>query len=119
DGQCTACCPASDATSATPVPLNSGVAVDGTSSGGNLGTAANFDRHRSARLDIQLGTGVRYTLGTPAASAGAICEGFIVGVTGPKGVVRPLSEQWPDRLGNFSMVLPGSVRGETLHFWPN
>ena len=110
---------ASDETDANPVPLNVGVAVGGTSYGGNLGTAANFARDRSASLNIQLGTGVKYTLGTPSAYAGAIYEGLIVGVTGPHGVVRPLAEHWPDGRGKFSIVLPASVRGKTLHFWQN
>ncbi len=110
---------ASDETDANPVPLNVGVAVGGSSYGGNLGTAANFDRNHSAKLDIQLGTGTRYTLAKPSSYPGAIYEGFIVGVTGPKGVVRPLAEHWPDGRGNFSMILPASVRGKTLHFWQN
>ncbi len=110
---------ASDETSADPVPLNVGVAVGGTSYGGNLGTAANFDRNHSAKLDIQLGTGTRYTLGKPASYAGAVYEGLIVGVTGPNGVVRPVAERWPDARGNFSIVLPASVRGKTLRFWEN
>jgi hypothetical protein len=44
---------------------------------------------------------------------------LIVGVTGPHGVVAPVSERWPDANGNFSMVLPASARGATLHFWEN
>jgi len=119
NGQYTSFFHASDETDANPVPLNVGVAVGGSSYGGNLGTAANFERNHSSRLDVQLGTGTRYTLSKPNSYPGAIYEGFIVGVTGPKGVVRPLAERWPDGRGNFSMVLPASVRGKTLHFWQN
>ena len=34
-------------------------------------------------------------------------------------MIKPVSEQWPDAHGNFSMVLPASTRGKTLHFWEN
>jgi hypothetical protein len=110
---------ASDETDADPVPLSIGVALGAISYGGNLGTPANFARNKSAKLDIKLGRGVAYTLGTPESYTGAIYEGLIVGVTGPRGVVRPVSERWPDANGNFSMVLPASTRGQTLTFWEN
>ena len=108
---------ASDETDVDPVPLAVGVALGSTSYGGNLGTNVNFKRDRSAKLDIQLGTGTRYTLGAPDAFAGAVYEGIAVGVTVSGKVVKPLSARWPDAHGNFSFVLPSSVRGKTLHFW--
>jgi hypothetical protein len=40
-----------------------------------------------------------------------------VGVSGPNGVVTPLSAHWPGRDGRFSLLLPRSVRGKTLRVW--
>ena len=108
---------ASDETDADPVPLSIGVALGSISYGGNLGTSTPFARNKSAKLDIKLGRGTAYTLGAPESYTGAIYQGLIVGVTGPHGVVRPVSERWPDANGNFSMVLPASTRGQTLSFW--
>ena len=34
-------------------------------------------------------------------------------------MIKPLAEHWPNAKGNFSMLLPASVRGQTLHFWEN
>jgi hypothetical protein len=110
---------ASDESAANPVPLSIGVALGAISYGGNLGTAANFARNKSSSLDIKLGKGTAYTLGAPAATTGAIYEGLIVGVTGNGGVIKPIAEHWPDAKGNFSMLLPASVRGKTLRFWEN
>ena len=110
---------ASDESDADPVPLNIGVALGSISYGGNLGTAAKFARNKSAKLDIKLGRGTAYTLGTPESYVGAIYEGLVVGVTGPHGVVQPIAERWPDANGNFSMLLPSSTRGQTLRFWEN
>jgi alcohol dehydrogenase (cytochrome c) len=108
---------ASDETDADPVALAVGVALGSTSYGGNLGTNVNFKRDLSSTLDIQLGTGTRYTIAAPSAYKGAVYEGTAVGVTVGGKVVRPLSARWPDAHGNFSFVLPGSVRGKTLHFF--
>ena len=33
--------------------------------------------------------------------------------------MKPLAETWPDAKGNFTMTLPASVRGKTVHFWEN
>jgi hypothetical protein len=33
--------------------------------------------------------------------------------------VKPIAERWPDSKGNFSMTLPASVKGRTLHLWEN
>jgi hypothetical protein len=110
---------ASDESPADPVSLSIGVALGTTSYGGNLGTPANFARNKSAKLDIKLGRGTAYTLGKPDAVGGALYEGLIVGVTGGGGVIRPVSERWPDAKGNFSMILPKSARGRTLRFWQN
>jgi hypothetical protein len=110
---------ASDETDADPVPLSVGVAFGGTSFGGTLGTVASFDRLHSATMNIQLGPGTRYTISKPVPYNGAIYQGLIVGASGPGGVIRPVSVQWPDARGSFSMVLPRSVRGKTIRFWEN
>lgn len=110
---------ASDETSADPVPLSVGVALGGTNYGGTLGTVANFPRLRSSTMDVQLGPGSRYTLSNPQATVGAIYQGLVVGVSGPRGVIRPLRATWPDRAGRFSLLLPPSAQGATLRFWQN
>jgi hypothetical protein len=112
---------ASDEQGADPVPLNVQVAVGSVSYGGATGTTFNFKRLRSATMDIQLPTTTPRPLpvSAPASYTGAIYEGLVIGVNVGGRVVKPLSERWPDGHGNFSMVLPASTRGKTLHFWEN
>jgi alcohol dehydrogenase (cytochrome c) len=110
---------ASDETGTDPVPLSVGVALGGTNYGGVLGTIAEFARLRSSTMDIQLGSGGRYTLSKPVTTPGAIYQGLVVGVSGPRGVIRPVSARWPDAQGRFSFVLPASARGVPLRFWEN
>ena len=43
---------------------------------------------------------------------GAIYEGTLVGVQGPQGVIVPVGGNWPDRNGNFRLVLPPSAKGQ-------
>ena len=38
-------------------------------------------------------------------------------VSGPAGVIKPLSATWPDARGRFTLVLPGSARGKPLRVW--
>jgi PQQ-dependent dehydrogenase (methanol/ethanol family) len=110
---------ASDETSADPVELAVGVALGDVSYGGNVGTNAPFARLRSATMNIQLGPGANYKVEKPQSYVGAVYSGLIVGATAGGKVVKPLSERWPDRRGNFTMTLPASVRGKTLRFWEN
>ena len=110
---------ASDETSADPVILAVGVASGGISYGGTLGTNTSFKRLRSATMNIQLGKGTAYTISPPTSQVGAIYSGLIPGVTVGGNVVKPLSETWPNAKGVFSMRLPASVRGKTIHFWEN
>jgi alcohol dehydrogenase (cytochrome c) len=110
---------ASDETDADPVILAVGVASGGISYGGTLGTNTSFKRLRSATLNIKLGSGTNYTITPPASEVGAVYSGLVVGVTSGGKVVKPLSERWPDAKGSFSMHLPASVRGKTLHIWEN
>jgi alcohol dehydrogenase (cytochrome c) len=110
---------ASDETNADPVILAVGVASGGISYGGTLGTNTSFKRLRSATLNIKLGNGTAYTIQPPTAQVGAVYSGLVVGVTTGGKVVKPLAEHWPDAKGSFSMRLPASMRGKTLHFWEN
>jgi alcohol dehydrogenase (cytochrome c) len=110
---------ASDETPADPVPLAVGVALGSVSYGGTLGVNAPFARLKSATVNIQLGSGANYTVDKPSSFTGAVYSGLVVGVTTGGKVVKPLAERWPDAKGNFSMTLPTSVRGKTLHLWEN
>jgi alcohol dehydrogenase (cytochrome c) len=112
---------ASDEQGADPVPLAVQVAVGQLSYGGAQGTNFNFKRLHSATLDVQLpkATTAALPAATPTSYAGAVYEGLVVGVNIGGHVIKPVSERWPDAHGNFSMVLPASTRGKTLHFWEN
>jgi PQQ-dependent dehydrogenase (methanol/ethanol family) len=110
---------ASDETAADPVILAVGVASGGISYGGTLGTNTPFKRLQSATMNIKLGPGTSYTISPPAAQVGAVYSGLVAGVTVGGHVVKPLSETWPSANGSFSMRLPASVRGKTIHFWEN
>ena len=110
---------ASDETPADPVPLSVGVAYGGVSYGGTLGVNASFARLKSATMNIQLGSGANYTIQKPTSYVGAVYSGLVVGVTAGGSVVKPLAETWPDAKGNFTMTLPASARGKTLHVWEN
>jgi len=110
---------ASDEIGSDPVPLSVGVALGGTNYGGVLGTVADFSRLHSSTMNIELGSGGRYTISKPVATVGAIYQGLVVGVSGPRGVIRPIAVRWPDKTGRFSILLPSSASGVTLHFWEN
>jgi hypothetical protein len=70
-------------------------------------------------MDVKLPASASAPLALPASTSfpGAFYKGTIVGVSGPGGVVKPLSATWPDRNGRFTLVLPGSVRGKPLRVW--
>ena len=111
---------ASDESGANPVTLSVQVAVGDNIYGLPTGVNVDFSTLKSATMNAQLpasGTG----LPAPKSSsyAGAVYEGLLVGVSGAKGVVRPVSARWPDAHGNFSLVLPASMRGKTVRFWEN
>jgi glucose dehydrogenase len=111
--------PASDQSSADPVPISVGVALGNISYGGALGTNINFARLQSSVLNIQLGNGTSYTISPPDPYVSSIQAGLTVGVTIGDKVVKPLSARWPKRNGDFSLVLPSSVRGHTVSFFEN
>jgi hypothetical protein len=70
-------------------------------------------------MNIRLGAGTSYTISAPTSQVGAVYSGLVAGVTVGGHVVKPLSETWPNAQGAFTMRLPASVRGKTLHFWEN
>ena len=108
---------ASDESPADPVTLSVQVAVGGNSYGLPVGVNADFARLKSATMNLQLpATGTGLTIPKPSSYDGAVYEGMLVGVSAP-GVVKPVGARWPDGRGNFSFVLPASLRGKTLHFW--
>jgi PQQ-dependent dehydrogenase (methanol/ethanol family) len=110
---------ASDETGANPVPLTVQVASGAVSYASPTGKNVNFTELRSATMDIRLPASATAPLALPSATSypGAVYEGTLVGVSGPGGVVRPLSATWPDARGNFRLVLPGSARGKPLRVW--
>ncbi len=105
---------ASDTTTADPVIISVGVADGAISYGGSLGTNTPFARLESSVLNIQLESPTTYKISAPAPVKAAIYSGLAVGVQSGGHVVKPRSEDWPDAKGNFSMLLPSSVRGHTL-----
>jgi hypothetical protein len=110
---------ASDETSDNPVIISVGVAQGSTAYGGTLGTNVPFARLESSELDIQLGAGTAYKIRSPKPFHASIYSGLTVGVTVGGKVVAPVSVNWPDAKGDFSMLLPASVRGRTLSFFEN
>ncbi|MDX6551784.1 MAG: hypothetical protein QOH74_272 [Gaiellales bacterium] len=110
---------ASDESGADPVPLSVQVASGQTSFSSGASATVKFGALKSATLDIQLpgSTSAVMALPTAASYTGAIYEGLILGVSGPNGLIRPLSASWPDRNGRFRLTLPASARGKKLSIW--
>jgi alcohol dehydrogenase (cytochrome c) len=108
---------ASDEQGSDPVPLSVQVAYGRVSYASGTRNVS-FKARSSATMDVKLPAGgATIALPTAAADAGAFYRGLLVGVSASGGVVRPVSARWPDNQGRFSLVLPSSVRGKTLHFW--
>jgi alcohol dehydrogenase (cytochrome c) len=77
-----------------------------------------FKRLSSSTMDIRLpATGIAAPVPTTNAVPGAIYRGLLVGISGRNGLVKPISATWPDARGRFTIVLPPSVKGQTLRFW--
>jgi hypothetical protein len=110
---------ASDEAGDNPVPLSVQVASGPNSFSSGATATVKFGEVQSATLNIQLPgspTAVM-ALPTPASYAGAIYEGTIMGVSSANGMIKPLSESWPDKNGRFRITLPASVRGKKLAIW--
>jgi hypothetical protein len=110
---------ASDETGANPVPLTVQVASGTFSYASPVGKNVNFTALHSATMNVQLPASPAAPLALPAATSfpGAVYAGTLVGVSGPAGVIKPLSATWPDAHGRFTLVLPGSARGKSLRVW--
>jgi hypothetical protein len=110
---------ASDEAGENPVPLTVQVASGALSYASPTGKNVNFTALKSATMDIKLPSSptTPLTLPTSTSFPGAVYEGTIVGVSGPNGVIKPLSATWPDARGRFKLVLPASASGKTLRLW--
>ena len=84
-----------------------------------LTPTVKFGLLRSATMNVQLPGSPTAVMAVPTSSSydGAIYEGLIVGVSGPNGMIKPLSASWPDKNGRFRLTLPASARGKTLSVW--
>jgi alcohol dehydrogenase (cytochrome c) len=110
---------ASDETGADPVSLSVQVASGRVSFSSGVTATVKFGALKSATLDIQLPGGPTAVMALPTATSyeGAIYEGLVLGVSGPNGLIRPLSASWPDKNGRFRITLPASARGKRLSIW--
>ena len=110
---------ASDEAGSNPVPITVQVAVGSETFASEFGSNVMFPALRSASLDLKLPASPSTPLpvAKPSSRAGAVYEGVMVGVSGPHGVVKPLSATWPDRSGHFRLVLPATARGASLSVW--
>ena len=99
---------ASDETGADPVPLTVQVASGAVSYASPAGKTVSFSALRSATMDIRLPASPAAPLALPTATSypGAVYEGTLVGVSGPGGVVRPVSATWPDASGAPAVKQP-------------
>ena len=110
---------ASDDVGANPVPLTVQVASGAVSYASPLNKNVNFTALHSATMNVQLPATPTTPLAVPSSTSfpGAVYQGTLVGVSGPGGVIKPLSATWPDKSGRFTLVLPGSARGKVLRVW--
>jgi hypothetical protein len=110
---------ASDETGANPVPLTVQVASGTFSYASPINKNVNFSALHSATMNVQLPSSAATPLVVPSETSypGAIYQGTLVGVSGPQGVIKPLSATWPDARGRFKLVLPGSASGKPLRVW--
>ncbi len=83
----------------------------------------NFQRLKSARLDIRLPpTGYAFALPMPTSYPGALYSGTVVGVTSAGAPVRPVAATWPStpvgrNEGRFSITLPKKMIGKSVSLW--
>ncbi len=110
---------ASDESGADPVPLAVQVASGTTSFSSGATATVKFGALKSATLNIQLPGSPTAVMALPTAASydGAVYEGLILGVSGPGGLIKPLSASWPDKNGRFRLTLPASARGKRLSIW--
>jgi hypothetical protein len=119
DGHYTSFFAASDEAGNDPVALSVQVASGDVSYSSGVTATVKFSALKSATLDIQLPGSPTAVMPLPTSHSyeGAIYEGLVLGVSGPNGLIRPLSASWPDKNGRFRITLPASVRGQKLSVW--
>jgi hypothetical protein len=109
---------ASDASGNNPVPFTVRIARGDLVYQFLPQEVVQFQRLRSARLDLRLPPrGYAMLLPLPRSYRGAIYEGIVVGAAQGGVPVRPVSVTWPDADGRFRMVLPRSLAGRTVSLW--
>ncbi|HEY3614901.1 MAG TPA: PQQ-binding-like beta-propeller repeat protein [Gaiellales bacterium] len=101
------------------VPFAVGVAKGANSYSFPLNVNVVFQRLRSAKLDLTISTPDKplQKVADPVVQPGAIYQGTLVGAVSGSRPIAPLSGTWPDRKGNFSLVLPSSLAGKTISFY--
>jgi hypothetical protein len=101
------------------VPFAIAVAKGTNSYAFPFNTNVNFTRLRSAKLDLTLSTPDKplQKVADPVEQPGAIYQGTLVGAVSGSRPIVPISGTWPDRKGNFSLVLPRSLAGKTVTFY--
>ena len=109
---------ASDQAGKDPVPLSIQVTLGNVAYGLPTGITVSFKALQSANVNLQLPASPGNPVAsTPTVVRGAIYQGLLVGVQGPRGTIVPVGGNWPDKNGNFRLVLPSSARGETLSIY--
>jgi hypothetical protein len=77
-----------------------------------------FKRLQSAVMNLQLPPdGYAMALPLPTTKPGAVYTGMTVGVQENGRNIRPVSTTWPDKDGNFKIVLPASSAGKQVSIW--
>jgi hypothetical protein len=101
------------------VPFAVAVAKGANSYAFPFNTNIVFKRLRSATLNLQLSTPDQplKQVGDVAERPGAIYQGILVGAVSGSHPIVPVSGTWPDRKGNFSLVLPKSLAGKVVTFY--
>jgi hypothetical protein len=118
NGHYTSFFPASDQSGVDPVAFNVQVAYGQLNYTVPAGKDPTFKKLSSAVMNITLpATGTVLSTPTNTPAPGGYYKGLLIGVSGKDGVVQPVSARWTDVKGNFELVLPPSVKGQTLRFW--
>lgn len=78
-----------------------------------------FPKLKSAVMDVDLPP-KGFPLPAPSAPRavpGAVYEGLLVGVESNGRLVKPIAARWVDGRGNFELLLPARLSGQTVSFW--
>jgi hypothetical protein len=110
---------ASSEASANPVPFTVRVSIGDVVYQFLPEEFVYFTRLQSATLDVRLPpAGYAMAIPRPQSYPGAVYTGIVVGAAGRDGTpIRPVSEQWPDRTGRFTVTLPKRYAGQRVSLW--